>query len=270
MRRPGPLGDVGVGAEDGVVDADGHDGQPLERHVHLAVDVGARVRRHREHRGQPARHAHLHAQEPEPAPRGEALPGALGVVERDRAVDGDRVVEGLEQRPARRVQPEDPRAQALVVVDDVEVARVAPRATVRIRREYASGSPNPRERIIVANSIDVGERRELARAPGSGRGRGRGTGRGPRTGVKPTPSSSSGHGGPGEDLDAVAERDELAGQVAGVDALAAAARVAPVDEEGDPPPARRRAAAARTRVGQTDRRASGPTTPARRRRDWRG
>ena len=41
----------------------------------------------------------------------------------------------------------------------------------------------------------------------------------------------------GEDLDAVAERDQLAGEVPGVDALAAAAWVAPVDEEGDAQPA---------------------------------
>ena len=44
--------------------------------------------------------AHLHAQEAEPAPRRVALPGGLGVIERDRAVDGDRVVQRLEQRPA--------------------------------------------------------------------------------------------------------------------------------------------------------------------------
>ncbi len=43
-----------------------------------------------------------------------------------------------------------------------------------------------------------------------------------------------GPGLPGKDLDRVAEFDELAGQVARVDALATAARVAPVDEEGDP------------------------------------
>src|ERR1019366_8787942 len=44
-----------------------------------------------------------------------------------------------------------------------------------------------------------------------------------------------GPGGACEDLDAVAERDELAGQVPRVDALAPAPRVAPVDEKGDAP-----------------------------------
>ena len=38
----------------------------------------------------------------------------------------------------------------------------------------------------------------------------------------------------GEDLDAVAELHQLTGQVAGVDALAAAAGVAPVHQVGDP------------------------------------
>ena len=42
-----------------------------------------------------------------------------------------------------------------------------------------------------------------------------------------------GPGRPGEDLDRVAERDQLAGQVAGVDPLPTATGVPPVDQEGD-------------------------------------
>ena len=54
--------------------------------------------------------------------------------------------------------------------------------------------------------------------------------------MKPTPSSSDGPGLAGEDLDAVAQLDELAGHVPGVDALPTATGVAPVDEQGDPEP----------------------------------
>jgi hypothetical protein len=51
-----------------------------------------------------------------------ALQEGVGVVQRDRAVDRDRVMQGLEERPALAVQVQDARAHALVVVDDVEVA----------------------------------------------------------------------------------------------------------------------------------------------------
>ena len=51
---------------------------------------------------------------------------------------------------------------------------------------------------------------------------------------EPDPVVEDGPGLPGEDLDAVAELDELARDVPRVDALAPATGVAAVDEEGDP------------------------------------
>ena len=48
--------------------------------------------------------------------------GAVACGEVEVAVDGDRVVQGREHRPAVLVHhPEQPGAEALVVVDEVEV-----------------------------------------------------------------------------------------------------------------------------------------------------
>ena len=91
------------------------------RDAHLRGDVLARVLRDREHGGQRARHADLHAQEPEPATRREALPGVRRVGEGELAVDGDGVVQRRQQGPSVLDHAEHPVAQALVVVHDVEV-----------------------------------------------------------------------------------------------------------------------------------------------------
>ena len=89
----------------------------------------------------------------------------------------------------------------------------------------------------------------------------------PRHGGEPDALVELGPRRAGEDLDAVAEGDELARQVPGVDALAAAARVAPVDEEGDAAPAGLGRPGA-TRSGQSRSPWTAPRTPAR--RGWPG
>ena len=81
-------------------------------------------------------------QEAEPPPGGEALPGVGGVVEGQLAVDGDRVVQRGEQRPPVLDHAEHARAEALVVVDEVEVAPARGQQP-RARREYGQGSPKP-------------------------------------------------------------------------------------------------------------------------------
>ncbi len=100
-----------------------------------------------------------------------------------------------------------------------------------MRIEYASGSPKPAAHHDRELS-DVGERRELC-----GRGHAEGIGIAieveAANGGKADPLVERGPRRPGKDFDAVAEGNQLSGQVTGVDTLAATARVAPVDEEGD-------------------------------------
>ncbi len=127
------------------------------------------------------------------------------------------------------MQRQDTGAQTLVVVDDVEV----PPSGV----EHLDDALGEREGLAKAGAHhdrelgDVGEGGELAWG-----------GHAKRVGV--TVEVEAGHRGeahaliqfgPGrtsEDLDTVAERDEFAGQVTGVDALSSAAGVTPVDQEG--------------------------------------
>ena len=100
-----------------------------------------------------------------------------------------------------------------------------------MRSEYASGSPKPPLNITPNSERSASDVNSLGRRDAK------------RVGVAVEVETA--HGGEadalvefgprrsGEDLDAVAEVDQLARQVPGVDALAAAARVAPVDQEGD-------------------------------------
>ena len=81
------------------------------------------------------------------------------------AVDGDRVVQRVHDRPAVVHHPEQPRAEALVVVDEVEVVAAGARSR-RARRlnVYGSGKPaahmmaNSWRSIVVLNSYGHGTR----------------------------------------------------------------------------------------------------------------
>jgi len=137
------LDDVVVGAKDRVVDADRHDGEPIERDVHLSVDVDLGVVRDREDRGQLLERAHLHAQEPEPASCRVALPGRLGVIERDGTIDGDRVMQRLQERPTFACSFKIPGPMHWLSW----MMSKSPRRRCKIfsmRSEYASGSPKRR------------------------------------------------------------------------------------------------------------------------------
>src|SRR5580700_8139150 len=119
---------------------------------------------------------------------------------------------------------------ALVVVDNVEVAATTSqdlRDAPRVGQRFAKARTHHDGELG-----DVGERRELGT---------RGNAKGVGVAVEiESPNGREAHAliqfGPrrtGEDLDAVTQGDELTGQVPGVHTLAAAARIAPVDEERD-------------------------------------
>ena len=149
--------------------------------------------RDRQHRRQGARHPHLHAQKAEPTPGREALPGIRGVGQGELAVHGDRMVQGGQQRPAVVDHAQHPGAQALVVVDDVEVA--APARQQR-PRPLGEGQRLPEPGGAHDAELDpVLAGRELPRV-GHPEGVGIAVEIEPGTGVNPTPGSSSGHGGP--------------------------------------------------------------------------
>ena len=159
----------------------------------------------------------------------------------------------VEQRPAVVHHPEDPVAEALVVVDQVEF--VAPGG------EHPAGPEAEGPRLGEAGrahhpELEGGDRRRVE----VGELAWLGDPEGVRLAVEietrdrrePDALVDLGPGLAGEDLDRVAERDQLAGQVAGVDALAPAARIAPVDEEGDPQATRFRPDAGRCARGPVE------------------
>src|SRR5207237_2116242 len=66
--------------------------------------------------------------EPEPAPKGDLTDGTppARLAELEAAVDGDGVVQRLDEREAVPVEAEDAVAEGLVVVHDVEVRPSGP------------------------------------------------------------------------------------------------------------------------------------------------
>ena len=121
MSRPGTRSDVGQRAEQVLVDADRHHVEPLAGHLVVAVDVLEGVLRDGDDPGHAARHPGLHPGEAVPAGLGEPRPGGLGVLHLEAAVDGDRVVDGGQHGEARPLHAEQPVAEALVVLHQVEV-----------------------------------------------------------------------------------------------------------------------------------------------------
>ena len=222
--------DVVERTEHVLVDADRHDLQALGIDAHLGDDVLARVLAHGHEARDLPRDLHLHVEERVPTLQVEALEGVLRVRELEVAVDRDGVVEGGADRPAVVHHPEHPAAERLVVVHEVEVGAVGlqPRAGPLRERprlgEHAGAHeaelaevdavpelPRPRDPERVARGVEIHARdlHEALRVVELGVRRAR------------------------EDLDVVPERDGLAGDVAGVDALAATVGVAPVDQPGD-------------------------------------
>ena len=171
MIRPGTGRHVVEGAEHGVVDADRDDGHPLGGDLHLRRDVLAGVLRHRDDGGQRPGHAHLHAEEAEPAPRGEALPGVGRVRQGQLAVHRDRVVQRGEQRPPVLDHARACRCRGTGCRARRRSRRGARASSWRARSEKASGSPKPAVHMM-ANSIQSSRRGELARGAGTRNGSG--------------------------------------------------------------------------------------------------
>ena len=186
-------------------------------------------------RGSSPRHAHLHAEKPEPAALGQTPVGVLGVRQRQHPVDGDRVVQGREQGPPVLEHAEQARPQALVVVDHVELGTPGGQQSARPEGERArlgeAGAAHDGELEQVDGGVELPRVRHA-------KGIGVAVEVEPGHGLEPHAVVEHGPRLTGEDVDRVAERHELACQVAGVDALAAAARVPAVDEVGDAQPAR--------------------------------
>ena len=86
----------------------------------------------------------------------------VGVGEGQLAVDGDRVVQRREQRPAVLEQPEQARPEALVVVDEVELAAPGGQQPCGPAARRSRGSGNPAVHMTRELEQVVG-RLELAR-----------------------------------------------------------------------------------------------------------
>ena len=228
---PGHAGPVGPGPEHGVIDAHGHDRHPGRVHPHLRRDVVLRGLRHGDDTGQLPGHAHLHAEEPEPSPLGDAAVGVLGVGQREHPVHGDGVVKRGEQRPPVGHHPEQTRSQALVVVDDVEVVSPCCQQSLGAPRECPGLGEPGRAHDRELEQVDRGA--ELARvrhAEWVGVPVQVETGDGGETHAV----VEHGPGLAGEHLHRMAQTHQLARQVARVDTLTATAGIPPVHEVRDP------------------------------------
>jgi hypothetical protein len=229
--------DRGVGREELRVDPVRDHADALGTHPEVALEVpGARARRG-EHALDAARHERLHPDRIE-LHRADGLAQVAIAHERGAPVDGERVVHGAHDRHAQRMEPEDPPAEALHVVDDV-VADAAREA----RRQLAERARAEREGFGKEAQAAGGELVEVEGREGPQRVL-------PRQGVavepalpelevrEPRDRAGEGHrvrvGRSHEDVDAMAHPRELAHQEPQVHALAAAAHVPAVGDEADP------------------------------------
>ena len=199
------------------------------------------------------RHAQLHPQEAVPASQREPAAEARRVREVELAVDGDRVVQRRGDRPAVLHHPEHAGAEALVVVDEVEVVAAGLRSRrARWLNVYGSGKPAAH---MMPNSRTSMRVLELAHgaAPGTGRASGRGRGSAPRRAARGR--RARGHGWPDEHLDLVARAPRPRGRRSGC--RRPGRRSAGCRGRR----ARRCAAARRRTAGRTGRRARREPTP---------
>ena len=123
-----------------------------------------------EDRGGPAGPLGLHPQEAVPAAQAQLLAQGRGGGEVDAAVEGDRVVDGGDQRQAHLLDVEHPVAEHLVVVGDVEVVERARSARRATRRREVLGSGKPAVHIVRTSSTSIRSRNSLGRGVRNGSG----------------------------------------------------------------------------------------------------
>ena len=114
-------GDAGERSVEVGVDADGHQPHPVVAHAHVGVDVVDRVLTDDHDPWHPAGDAALHPHERVPASDRVPLEAGRRGVHLELAILGDRVVQ-RDDRRHHRLDLQDPVAEALVVVDEIELA----------------------------------------------------------------------------------------------------------------------------------------------------
>lgn len=170
-----------------------------------------------EHRGQPPRDALLHAGEAVPAAYGGPAPPVLGRVQIQPPVDGDGVVDGGDERGAEVA--EEAVSERLIVVDDIELpcagGQMAPGPERERQRLRETAGPHRRdfEAVDPVAELVALRRTERIGLPVEVEARQLG---------ERYALVEYGVGLGADDLDAVSEAGEFTGQVADVDALAAA------------------------------------------------
>ena len=104
-----------------LVDADRHDRHVVERHARLGGDVSLGVGGHGDDARDLRPHPLLHAQEVVPGAQRDPAAQARRVGEVELLIDGDGAVDGRGDGPSVAHHAEDPGAQTLVVVHEIEV-----------------------------------------------------------------------------------------------------------------------------------------------------
>ncbi len=225
----GATGDIVEWPEEIGVDADGDQSHAVEFDAHVGVDVLDRVLTDHHDSRHTRGHLALHANEGVPATDRPPPVGVRRRVHLEHAVAGDRMVEGDDRRDLA-LESRDTPSEALVVVDEVELAEALGQVMVRAGaererlREDAGGEhrgfkkvearlelPEGRETagVVVVEEVETaqfGERDALVEH---------------RIGLAT------------EDLDRVPKIAERLGEVTGVDALSTDVGLATVGEVGD-------------------------------------
>ncbi len=227
---PARLPRVRAGFEQLGVHAQWHGVQLLRRDAEIGDDVGGRRRRDGHQVGDLARHLLLHLGEAVPPAHQRFSPPSRGP-DIQYAVPGDGVVHGGDHRQAGRGDSEESGAEALVVVDDVEIA-----GTVGQQPRDAHGE---RARFGKARRPHGQQLQQIDRVADLA---------GPRhpEGIGLPVEIEAGHLGqphprieqvgirlPGEHLDVVPQFDQPVAEMSHVDALSAAMGLTTVGQQGN-------------------------------------
>jgi hypothetical protein len=138
-----------LGREHGVVDGDRDHARARRAHSHLLDDVASRLFADGDHPRHAPRDLVLHVVEVVPAAQRQPAPQPGLACQLEVAVDHHGVVHAGHHGQARPMQAEDPPAEALVVVHDIEAARP--------RREQATCSQAEGERLRERRGAQVRE-----------------------------------------------------------------------------------------------------------------